>query len=439
MELLELAAVCASQSSPSPTLNHEATRKAHNALMTVHTALRVVEQNIASMDAAVVEKTVVSTLDTFIRTAEKPEELVIQQGLEAILSNVGYVAPTEDGKAGTFDGPKPGLAKVTELKVCFHDAAAALASNSLFVQAVEKRRLEGKAVPLQDTASVPTLCHIEMYSHAIAAICSEDALKSFQSSLSKDVQALDRLISVVDNGQKSVVKNIEAFKKKQEQDKKKGERKAARQQLVQQRETTRAELPASKKCSFLDLSKHPAFVDMPRYDNLQALKGKDGVGLETPHILKEDNALKSFMEQRAVKASVGIFRIMFAQSDAAKADKTGQKAADFQDRARVREAMLTTVGSKQVAVPADDEAVSMRAIRNLAFFGHLAGYGLLAEERQGLPSVRYHISGSKEVGAWNVLCYSLGACIGYVHCDWCPILLPLSRCVCKRIPNPSTG
>ena len=66
------------------------------------------------------------------------------------------------------------------------------------------------------------------------------APKTFKSSLSKDVQALDRFSSVVDKGQKSVLKNIEAFKKKQEQEKRKGERKAAKQQLAQQTETTRA-------------------------------------------------------------------------------------------------------------------------------------------------------------------------------------------------------
>ncbi|CAE7249190.1 unnamed protein product [Symbiodinium microadriaticum] len=396
LEMLAMAGVSVGTSPPATTIQEEAAKKAHNALLNVSKAMEELEKNMTSMDAAAIEKLIIGELDGFHRS-EKSEGLVIYQGIDAVLSGMGYTAPAQAGEAGAFTGPKPGLAKVVELRTCFNHAAAAFASNESLASAVTKRQVDGKPLPLQDMSSVPTLCRIEMYNYLIRSISSEDSLKTFKTSLTKEVQSLERLIAVVENGHKSVIKNIEAFKKRQEQDKKKGERKAAKQQLAQQKETTRAELPASKRCDFLDLSKHAVFVDMPRHENLQAIKGTSGVGMDTPHILKQDSTLNGMMEQRGIKASIGIFRIMFAQSDAAKADKTGQKAADFTDRDKVREAMLNVPGSVQVPVPKDNESVSMRAIRQLAFFGQLAGYGLVGEERQGLPAVRYRISGSKEV------------------------------------------
>ncbi|OLP73595.1 hypothetical protein AK812_SmicGene47117, partial [Symbiodinium microadriaticum] len=62
--------------------------------------------------------------------------------------------------------PEPGRRSASTI-------TAALPSKFLFVQAVEKRRLQGKTVLLKNTASVPTLCHIEMYSYARAWLPNE--------------------------------------------------------------------------------------------------------------------------------------------------------------------------------------------------------------------------------------------------------------------------
>ena len=117
-----------------------------------------------------------------------------------------------------------------------------------------------------------------------------------------------------------------------------------------------------------------------------------------PCCVAKATTLKTFHDERILKSSFAIFQIQYPNSQQAKVNGRGQQPFPNDRKERVRELMVA-LAPPQVAVPSTAPNVVLhRALSNVSQYGvspTFVGNGII--ERHGLPTIRYHVKGTREV------------------------------------------
>ena len=146
--------------------------------------------------------------------------------------------------------------------------------------------------------------------------------------------------------------------------------------------------------------KHAAIAEMPAYTDLDDLKkavNEGNLQPGMPYKVKSHATLKSCVEHRGVKSTLGVFRIQYPSTQMAKTDGRGQAPFHSEKSPELRELMLEAAPFSAASTEADKDSRAAKIMSTVSMFGQNPAFVGTALERQGLAQLRYQVAGVREV------------------------------------------
>ena len=252
-------------------------------------------------------------------------------------------------------------------------------------------------------------------------IASEDDDKVVRTMFKNFLEAFEKTIKNVGMSQNEVLNNVanfdrraaaeEARAKKQlaaEQSKREKKAQAEAKKQAKQHGSTVPVSNTAALCShqLLDMT-HDCILAWPKFSAPEsvAAANPDQFNNGAPFVVTEHSCVKGLVEERGSKASIGIFRIQFPASEQAKTDGRGQVPFNSPAAPKIREAMLTVVPPAHLVQTQGQEKdnVAAKAMEAVSLAGCARGTSYQGLEKQSFATIRYNISGRREILAINYM------------------------------------
>ncbi|CAK0837426.1 unnamed protein product [Prorocentrum cordatum] len=337
---------------------------------------------------------------TAIMNSDGVQEIVKQSFVQFALKSMGWTSADANG-AVKLGGPTSPLfesgimqfKELLKLSFCSHLSKFRLLSLSLSLSLIAAKKDQGAAMPITNPVDLPVFYRFNEFGMMAKYVATEDQGHAVKKAVTDPTALIAKLTNVCCAGISECLNNVSGFDKKQEK-----EREALRTQAdaeavkKSKEEAKRASAAAKKKAQERQNIKqaevallnqvHEVIEDIRKYDTeadvKDALTTKSidtNVGI--PYIIMKHNCMSKIVQERSVKAAVGIFKIQYPSSVQASEDGRGQ----------------TPFANKQ------------KAVESVSLFACSSGASYTGLEKHGLATMRYTIAGQREyaVLSWTDL------------------------------------
>eukprot|EP00959_Pyramimonas_sp_CCMP1952_P080767 1687485-Pyramimonas_sp.AAC.1 len=174
------------------------------------------------------------------------------------------------------------------------------------------------------------------------------AVKAWMNECDKKVDLFTKCIKFLQAAADAVSKHITTHDKKvqhsSQQAAKKEENERARKRKIAEAEQNAKRAKGDTGTAFLIQASHDVIKPVKTFDTAEKLaEAKDAgtLGTSEPYIVKSMPAVAALVDERSVKASLGVFRIQFPSNGQAVKDGRGYTPFHNERRDRLRELMLS--------------------------------------------------------------------------------------------------
>ncbi|CAK0862537.1 unnamed protein product [Prorocentrum cordatum] len=248
---------------------------------------------------------------------------------------------------------------------------------------------------------------------------AEDQGHAVKKAVTDATALIAKLTKVCCAGISECLNNVSGFDKKQEKERGTLRKQADAEALKKSKEEEkRASAVAKKKAQerqnikqaevallnqvhevIEDIRKHDTEADVK--DALTTKSIDTNVGI--PYIAMKHNCMSKIVQERSVKAAVGVFKIQCPSSVQASKDGRGQTPFANEQKDHIRNAMLvtgpgTTIKYKSTRAN-DPNALAVKAVESVSLFACSSWASYTGLEKHGLATMRCTIAGQREYAA----------------------------------------
>ena len=258
----------------------------------------------------------------------------------------------------------------------------------------------GKAMPIDEIESLVPLSSFEVLGIRAQLVSNEDQVKSLVEYASQLEPVVTRLVANVTQAHRDFVKLIERFDKKSKDAEKAQTQKVA--PAKKKKLTSKSEAPSghAQDADFLFAVplEDAVFQEIKSFDNPEDFQKRGGKRLSSePYSVNNCKDLEAKANDRATKAAIGVFRIQYPSSGQAKTSKRGQAPLLSDAKESIREQMLDLAPATTITTKANDNSMAARVTNAISIFACSTGMVYQGLEKQGMASLRYQVSGEREV------------------------------------------
>ena len=160
---------------------------------------------------------------------------------------------------------------------------------------------------------------------------------------------------------------------------------------------------SGQQSAFLHQAKNDCILTIPCFDDVAKMKDalKDSsLGEGAPYMIKAAPAVRAWTEDRAIRSSMGVFRIQFPASKQLSTPSSSQKGySPFHNEKKDQfRSALFELGppATQLASMDGADTIVAKTSSQVFMYGKQVGHSGTCQVRQGLPAIMYQISGVSE-------------------------------------------
>ena len=272
-------------------------------------------------------------------------------------------------------------------------------------QLVKEYAAQGKPIPVEEDAAgfLDTMFVYKLIPSRVQAADTEEQLKEIETLMKTVMSSFSAVEIFVKKACDEVWRAMKShdLKTKAAQDKEaQNTRKEAEKIKKKQQAEVKGKEQAKGGQDILDLT-HAAIQPMQSYESIEELRAKIASKSHKPkaYVVKSVPEAKLTLEDRSVKASLGVFRIQYPGSQMAKTQGTGQTPYAGDKKSTVREVLLAAAPGCASGGMSEklQGSIAGKVVNGVSFFGTNPGTRAWALERQGMACVRFAVQGTREV------------------------------------------
>ena len=356
----------------------------------------------------------VQTLSSLLTACLKHDATTMLQHeqIMGVLLKHGWVS--ENGLPGNSGNPA-----IVEIRSKLMDLWGANAARVVAEAVVAHRQSLTKPLPVSDMSQVPLTWELQTLQDRAMTIASEDDDKVVRTMFKNFLEAFDKVVKNVGMSQNEVLNNVANFDRRAAAEQARAKKQLAAEQTKREKKAqaeakkrAKQDAPAiaisntacSRSHPLMDMT-HDCILPWPKFAGPDAVAAAnaDQFNNGCPFVVTEHSCVNGLVEERGSKAVIGIFRIQFPASEQAKKDGRGQVPFNSLSASKVREAMLAVAPPGHLVQAKDKDNVAAKAMEAVSLAGCAPGTSYQGLEKQSFATIRYNISGRREVLAINYM------------------------------------
>ena len=276
---------------------------------------------------------------------------------------------------------------------------------------IADRKSKKEPLPTTVLDRTRSLDFIELMGLQIASLTSEHAAKEFKNSIAQEEKRWKELTNAVQKGAKQVSDNIISYERKtanaktqaaskEQKQKEREAAKRAREEAKQAQDAVKKAVASSHTDNFLLTGSHARLITIKKHEKNDVMGQSANYDFDTsvPYMINDPACMKSLVEQRTVKAAIGLFRIQYPTCNDAKKFGFAYSPCAIDAKDKVRECLLALGPKTKFKVAeADRNGIIAKSLEQVLFHGNTQAFQTICMEKQGLAQLRYQLCGERNV------------------------------------------
>ncbi|CAK0876573.1 unnamed protein product, partial [Prorocentrum cordatum] len=364
---------------------------------------------------------------TAIMNSDGMQEIVKQPFVQSALKSMGWTSADADDGAVKLGGPTSPLFEsgIVQFKELLKLSFCSRLSKFRLLSLIAAKKDLGAAMPITNPEDLPVFYRFNEFDMMAKYATTEDQGHAVKKAVTDATALIAKLTKVCCAGISECLNNVSGFDKKQEKEREALRKQADAEALKKSKEEEkRASAAAKKKAQERQNIKqaevallnqvHEVIEDIRKFDTAADVKDAlttksidTNVGI--PYIVMKHNCMSKIVQERSVKAAVGVFKIQYPSSVQAGKDGRGQTPFANEQKDHIRKAMLETGPGATIKYKStganDPNTLAVKAVESVSLFACSSGASYTGLEKHGLATVRYTIAGQREyaVLSWTDL------------------------------------
>ena len=239
---------------------------------------------------------------------------------------------------------------------------------------IADRKSKKEPLPTTVLDRTRSLDFIELMGLQIASLTSEHAAKEFKNSIAQEEKRWKELTNAVQKGAKQVSDNIISYERKtanaktqaaskEQKQKEREAAKRAREEAKQAQDAVKKAVASTHTDNFLLTGSHARLITIKKHEKNDVMGQSANYDFDksVPYMINDPACMKSLVEQRTVKAAIGLFRIQYPTCNDAKKFGFAYSPCAIDAKDKVRECLLA-LGPKTTCATRFFQAVSLQTM-----------------------------------------------------------------------------